>query len=85
MYRRCTRGGEEQYAVRHGVACKLVNDKFCPIVPVSDKELVDAILGELHASALGGHLSFRKMLDLCRTRFYWPNMRAMVDRFCRHC
>ncbi len=62
-----------------------MNDKFCPIVPASDNDLVDAILGELHASALGGHLSFRKMFDLCKARFYWPNMRGMIDRFCKCC
>ncbi len=83
LYRRCTEGGEEQYAMRHGVACKLVEDKFCPIVPPTDNDLIHAILSELHAAALGGHLSFKKMLNLCKHRFYWPSMRANVDRFCK--
>ena len=62
-----------------------MGDYYAPIIPVSDSALVDAILSELHASALGGHLSFRKMLDLCKSRFYWPGMRVAVDRFCRRC
>ncbi len=48
-------------------------------------ELIDAILGEFHNTALGGHLAFKKMYDACRTRFWWPKMRVDVDRYCRRC
>ena len=58
---------------------------FCPVVPKGDTDMIDVILRDLHASALGGHLSVRKLLAKVRRRFYWQNMFASVDRFCRHC
>ncbi len=54
-------------------------------MPSDDVDLIDAILGELHGTALGGHLGFRKMYDLCKSRFWWPKMRVDVDRYCRRC
>ena len=43
-----------------GVLCKLLGDYYAPVIPPSATELISAILSELHASALGGHLSFKK-------------------------
>ncbi len=43
------------------MACRLVSDYYAPIVPPSDYDMIAAILSELHASSLGGHLSFKKM------------------------
>ena len=44
--------------------CKLVKDTFCPIVPDCRSSTVSVILGDLHSSALGGHLGYRKLLRL---------------------
>ena len=64
---------------------RLINDYYAPVVPASDRELVNVILLELHASALGGHLAYRKMYDLCKSRFWWKTLRLDVLRFCRRC
>ena len=53
------------------VLCKLIGDYFAPVLPPNNHELISAVLSELHGSALGGHLSFKKMLALCKKRFYW--------------
>ncbi len=67
------------------MACKLIFYYYAPIIPASAKDLINAILSELHSTSLGGHLGYKKMLAMCRGRFYWPKMRVDVDRFCRHC
>ena len=53
------------YSYRMGVLCRLIGDYYAPVIPPTASELIRAILSELHASALGGHLSFKKMLQLC--------------------
>jgi Integrase zinc binding domain len=58
--------------------CKLINDTFCPIVPDSKSSSVVVILSDLHNSALGGHLGFKKLLKAVSTRFYWRGLYASV-------
>ena len=41
--------------------CKLVGDYYAPVLPSSDRDLVESVMAEFHASALGGHLAFGKM------------------------
>ncbi len=55
------------------------------MIPSGDTDLIEVILRDYHASALGGHLSARKLLAKVRAKFYWRNMFASVDRFCRNC
>lgn len=42
--------------------CKLVYDKFCPIIPDQRSNTVSLVLHELHSSALGGHMGSKKLL-----------------------
>ena len=70
---------------RMGVLCKLLGDYYAPVIPPNDDVLIESILSELHSSALGGHLSFKKMLAICKKRFWWYNMRRHVYNFCRKC
>ena len=65
--------------------CRLIGDYYAPVIPPSDSDLITALLSELHGSVLGGHISFRKMLAMCKTRFWWKNMRRHVYNFCRAC
>ena len=44
------------FSIRNGLVVKLVSDQFVPVIPGDTQELQEAILHELHASALGGHL-----------------------------
>ena len=59
------------FVYRNGVLCKLVKDTFCPIIPDCTSITVNVVLGDLHASALGGHLGYRKLLRQVQGRFYW--------------
>ena len=52
------------FVFRIDVLCKLVKDTFCPIVPDYHSSTVNVILSDLHSSALGGHLGYRKLLRL---------------------
>ena len=53
-----------------GILCKLKSDYFIPPVPCN-KEFMLAIIGELDASPLGGHLAKAKLLEPIWKRFYW--------------
>ena len=44
--------------------CKLIDDHFCPVIPVDNKQLINVILADLHCSGLGGHVGPRKLLKL---------------------
>ena len=65
--------------------CKLVDDTFCPVIPEASSSSVDVILSDLHNSALGGHLGFRKLLQAVSKRFYWRGMHASVKNFVKKC
>jgi hypothetical protein len=64
--------------------CILKEDYFCPVVP-RESDIINQILRDLHSSSLGGHLGFHKLYKICCKRFYWHNMRADIDKFCRTC
>ena len=44
--------------------CKLVDDHFCPVLPDATSSSVHVVLSDLHNSALGGHLGFKKLLKV---------------------
>ena len=43
------------------------------------------VLTELHNTALGGHMSVRKMYAVCKSRFWWKTMRSDIVTFCKQC
>ena len=55
------------------------------MIPRGDTDLINVILRDFHASALGGHLSVRKLLAKVRSKFYFEKMFWFVDKFCREC
>ena len=50
------------FVYRNGILCKLVHDHFCPVLPDNKSSTVQVLLSDLHSSALGGHLGYRKLL-----------------------
>jgi predicted DNA-binding protein with PD1-like motif len=48
----------------------LVEDHFCPVLPDATSSSVHVVLSDLHNSALGGHLGFKKLLKVVSARFY---------------
>ena len=61
----------------------MVGDTFCPVIPTASSTSVTVILNDLHSSALGGHLGFKKLLKAVSTRFYWQGMYASIKAFVR--
>ena len=61
---------------------RLVGNEWVMVLPNDASELWEAVLCELHGSALGGHLGRRKLESLVRRRFYWPTLGADVRKFC---
>ena len=59
------------FVYRNGILCKLVADHFCPVLPDFTSNTVNVVFSDLHASSLGGHLGYRKLLKLAQSRFYW--------------
>ena len=43
------------------------------------------MLSDLHSSALGGHLGFKKLLKAVSKRFFWQNMSESVSTFVKRC
>ena len=60
---------------------RLVGNEWVMVLPNDASELREAVLHELHGSALGGHLGRRKLESLVRRRFYWPTLGADVHKF----
>ena len=61
---------------------RFVGNEWVMVLPNDASELREAVLRELHGSALGGHLGRRKLESLVRCRFYWPTLGADVRKFC---
>ena len=74
-----------EFAVQNGIICKLISDYYAPVIPPNSSDLKRAIMLEMHASGLGGHVLFKKMHNLLKTRFYWLNLRRDCERFCKEC
>ncbi|UYV82560.1 K02A2.6-like, partial [Cordylochernes scorpioides] len=46
---------------------------------------VPLALQEMHSSPTGGHFGIRKTLAKAREKFFWPESRADVEKWCRNC
>ncbi|UYV69258.1 K02A2.6-like [Cordylochernes scorpioides] len=46
---------------------------------------VPLALQEMHSSPTGGHFRIRKTLAKARERYFWPESRVDVDKWCRNC
>ncbi|UYV73203.1 K02A2.6-like [Cordylochernes scorpioides] len=46
---------------------------------------VPLALQEMHSSPTGGHFGIRKTLAKARERFFWPESRGDVEKWCRNC
>ena len=62
-----------------------MDDHFCPVIPDRSSSCVQVVLSDLHSSALGGHLGFKKLLKAVSKRFFWQNMSESVSTFIKRC
>ena len=52
---------------------------------VAPKSLRKEILEELHDKPAGGHLGITRVRSALKQRFFWPRMRADIERWCQCC
>lgn len=52
---------------------------------VTPRELRNELFSQIHCSRVGGHLGISKTLARVRRRFYWPNCKADIQRWCQQC
>ena len=52
------------------------------VLPTYAVELHGAVLCELHASTMGGHLGHRMLGELAWHIFYWPKLGANACKSC---
>ena len=74
-----------EFQFRNRLLCKLIDDHFCPVIPTSGSSSVNVILSDLHNSALGGHLGYKKLLKAVLKRFYWRGMHDSIKQFIKEC
>ena len=59
------------------------NDMYLPaILPAA---LYDETLKQLHEEPHAGHRKYKKLLEIVRDRYYFPNMAAIIKRYCELC
>ena len=58
------------------------SDQFQVVLP---KSLISGALTSLHAGPTGGHFASDKLLAQARLRFWWPEMSADIEQFCKSC
>ena len=56
--------------------------KWCLAVPQDRREV---LIREAHDGRFSGHFAEKKIFELLRRRYWWPEMRAAVRRYCRSC
>ena len=74
---------KSQYELLDGVLYHVENDKTLRIIPPSThrKKLFD----EVHSGLLSGHLREAKMHGQLSRHYWWPQMRADIQRWCKAC
>lgn len=73
--------------VRNQLLVRLINrsdtiPRYAVVVPQS---LVQQVLSGVHDNPFMGHLGVTKTVDRLRHRFFWPHMRASVEKYIREC
>lgn len=68
-----------QFDGQHSLLCDTSSHYPRPIVPDS---LQQPLIRHFHQL---GHYGFRKTASLLTTRYFWPNMRDAIKRYCRAC
>jgi hypothetical protein len=58
------KNGSLEFQYRNGLLCKLIDDHFCPVLPDPSSSSIHVILSDMHNSALGGHLGFKKLMKI---------------------
>lgn len=71
---------DSNYAVKEG----LLYWKNRLVLPV-ESPLIQQVLKEYHASQIGGHAGITRTLARFSAQFYWPKMRADIQKFIEEC
>ena len=79
MFQACESGPFEKFYLFDGFLFK--ENKLC----VPKCSLREALIREAHGGGLMGHFGAQKTLEILNVHFYWPSMRAYVEKFCANC
>ncbi len=52
---------------------------------VAPLRIRDEVFRQLHTVRQGGHFGLRRTVAVVRARFFWPGIKADVERWCREC
>lgn len=63
-------------------SCSRKGDTLQLIAP---PEIREEIFRQLHSVRHGGHFGVRRTIAVVRARFYWPNLKADIVRWCQEC
>lgn len=81
----------ELYCMKGGLLCRkfLPSSKkrrqFIQIQTVVPYSLRKCVVQTYHDSPLAGHLAYKRTYLRIRDKFYWPNMRLEIEKYCKAC
>lgn len=76
------KGKSKEHFLSDGVLYLRKSQLELLVVPAS---LVRAVLESYHTHPLGAHISTDRLYRVLKTRFFWPNMRRNIFKFCENC
>ncbi len=79
FFRACLEHPDENYEISHGILRSTKGRIYVP------KAMRAEIIGNHHASKIGGHFGVRKTIDLVRRGFIWPAMNTDIREYLRAC
>ena len=68
--------------LKQGIIYIQIRDQSFALAPYALRE---TLMHLCHDNKLSGHFSSLKTFQRVRTSWYWPNMRAEIDHYCRSC
>lgn len=76
----------DEFVTRNGVLCKVYSITTGPmykiVVPSSLREM---LIVQAHDATTSGHMGIEKTLARVQVSYFWPNMRAAVEKYVRSC
>ena len=73
----------QKFTLLDGILYHIEGDKnLRVVVPIANRE---GLFREAHAGTFGGHLKGAKIHSQLSRHYWWPKMRADIERWCRSC
>ena len=77
---------EQLRVIEGGLYRKVLDPVFGNLFQlVLPKTLHSEVFKSLHSDVTSAHLGVNRTIDRFKSRFYWPNMREDISKWCREC